>query len=186
MIVTINLSIVDSITVVAKLAKSFGTCPFRKSLRLPLRTNRTGIDRVVLRHFVCSLRSTCFVLVTALLFASSVLAVDNQVTPETLVSVAHWQSLSVYPPNIKLSAKSDTQHVALVATRSDGITLDVTDQAQWSFANADLAKLDDFVVSAKADGVTQLTAQWQGLSATASLDIANSQQIGRASCRERV
>jgi len=40
------LSIVRLITVVAKLAKSFGTYSFRKSWRLPPRTNRTVIDRV--------------------------------------------------------------------------------------------------------------------------------------------
>ncbi|MEQ1829305.1 MAG: DUF1549 and DUF1553 domain-containing protein [Pirellula sp.] len=86
-----------------------------------------------------------------------------------------WKSLTIYPPSIQLGAKSDLQHVAVVATRSDGVTLDVTDQAKWSVANDTLAKLADFVVTPNADGSTQLTATWQGISSTATVDISNSQ-----------
>ncbi len=44
------LRITRSISVVAKLAKSFGARAFRKSWRLPLRGNRTVIDRTFLNN----------------------------------------------------------------------------------------------------------------------------------------
>ncbi|RLS73784.1 MAG: hypothetical protein DWH99_02580, partial [Planctomycetota bacterium] len=42
-----------------------------------------------------------------------------------------YQSLAVFPPLIKISAQNDLQHIVAVATRADGITVDVTDQVQW-------------------------------------------------------
>jgi hypothetical protein len=108
--------------------------------------------------------------------ATSVPATPAPVQPVVAQSAAPavWQSLNVYPSLIKLSAKSDDQHVIAVATRSDGITLDVTEQVQWSFANPALTEFNNFVITPKADGATQLTAQWQGLSSVANLEITNS------------
>jgi len=90
---------------------------------------------------------------------------------------ATWQSLAIYPPAIRLSAKADSQHVIAVATRSDGITQDVTEQTEWKIANSDLAQIENTVLSPKADGSSQITAQWQGLSANAELQITNSQLV---------
>ncbi len=90
---------------------------------------------------------------------------------------ATWQSLAIYPPLIKLSAKSDSQHIIAVATRSDGITQDVTDQTEWKIANADLAQIENTVLSPKADGNSQISAHWQGLSAQVEFQITNSQLV---------
>ena len=90
---------------------------------------------------------------------------------------ATWRSLAIYPPVIKLSAKEDSQHVIAVATRSDGITQDVTEQTEWKIANSDLAQINNTVLSPKADGNSQITAQWQGLSANVELQITNSQLV---------
>ncbi len=49
-----------------------------------------------------------------------------------------WESLAVYPPEIHLSSKDDLQHVVVVATRSDGVTQDVTEQATYKFADEKL------------------------------------------------
>ena len=94
---------------------------------------------------------------------------------------ATWQSLAIYPPAIKLSAKADSQHLIAVATRSDGITQDVTEQTQWKIANSDLAQIDNTVLSSKADGSSQITAQWQGLSTNVELQITNSQLVRNVS-----
>lgn len=94
--------------------------------------------------------------------------------PVAPVVAATWQTLTIYPPVVKLSAQSDNQHVIAVATRSDGITQDVTEQVQWTFANPDQVVFNNFVVSPKTDGATQLTGSWQGLSATASIEVTNS------------
>lgn len=86
-----------------------------------------------------------------------------------------WQSLNVYPPVVKLTAKSDSQHLIAVATRSDGITLDVTDQVTWTFATPELVDFSEHVVAPKLDGSTAVTAAWQGLAAGANIELSNSQ-----------
>ncbi|MFM8264149.1 MAG: hypothetical protein ACKN9S_17860, partial [Pirellula sp.] len=46
-----------------------------------------------------------------------------------------FKSLVVYPPAIKISAANDLQHISAVATRADGITVDVSDRVQWKLEN---------------------------------------------------
>ena len=88
-----------------------------------------------------------------------------------------WHSLSIYPPEIKLSAMSDSQHIIAVATRSDGITEDVTEQVVWNLSNPEMAQMESMLLVPKSDGSSQITAQWQGLSANAELQITNSQGV---------
>ncbi len=108
-----------------------------------------------------------------------VTSVADVATPPAAASSATapttWQSLAIYPPAINLSAKSDSQHVIAVATRSDGITQDVTEQTEWKIANPDLANFENTVLSPKTDGKSQLTAQWQGLTSSVEFQVANSQ-----------
>ncbi len=96
---------------------------------------------------------------------------------DTAPAASAWQSLAVFPPINRISAQSDSQHIIAVATRSDGITADVTDQVQWSIANPELVALESYVLKPKLDGVTQIAAQWNGLSATAQIEITHSQTI---------
>lgn len=97
------------------------------------------------------------------------------VVPASTESAPAWQSLHVYPPVVKLTAKSDSQHLIAVAMRSDGITLDVTDQVAWTFTIPDLVNFSEHIVAPKADGSTVVTATWEGLSATSSIESSNSQ-----------
>jgi hypothetical protein len=103
-------------------------------------------------------------------------------TPASVAPV--WQSLAIYPPNIKLSAKSDSQHLIAVATRSDGITLDVTEQVAWTFSNPDAVTFSEHIVAPKSDGASVAAASWQGLSASANVEVSNS-QIDRVVSFER-
>ena len=98
-------------------------------------------------------------------------------TSNTTAEPTKWQSLAIYPPAIKLSAKSDSQNVIAVATRSDGITEDVTEQAVWKISNPEMAQMESMLLMPKADGRSQIIAQWQGLSANADLQITNSQLV---------
>ena len=100
----------------------------------------------------------------------------TEVDPSVAVT-SPWQSIAIYPPAIRLSAKTDSQHVIAVATRSDGISLDVTEQVVWSLENPEMAQFEGTVLSPIADGSSQITAQWQGLSARADLQITNSQML---------
>ncbi len=82
-----------------------------------------------------------------------------------------WESLAIYPPDIKLSTAADFQNVIAVARRTDGITLDVTDQVIWSIEQPDLVKLENFRLTPLSDGTTQLKANWQALAAQAPIAI---------------
>jgi len=86
-----------------------------------------------------------------------------------------YQSLSVYPPSIKISAQNDLQHIVAVATRADGITVDVTDQVQWKLENPAVAKLENLVLYPLADGATQLVGTWNGMETRSALEITQSQ-----------
>ena len=65
--------------------------------------------------------------------------------------------VAVYPPDINLETARDRQSFIVQLTQPDGITRDITEQAQVSFANPALVKLDKFTVLPVADGVTEMT-----------------------------
>ena len=88
---------------------------------------------------------------------------------------AVYKSLAVFPPAIKISAQNDLQHIVAVATRADGITVDVSDQVQWRFENPAFAKLENLVIYPVADGATQLVGSWNAMEARSSLEITQSQ-----------
>ncbi len=85
-----------------------------------------------------------------------------------------WESLAVYPETIHLSSKDDLQHVVVVATRSDGVTQDVTDKATYKFADEKLVDWKDFVVTPKADGKTTLNVSWNNLDSKATIESVQS------------
>lgn len=80
----------------------------------------------------------------------------------SLLSVAHAQAapaitkLDVYPPNVNLSTLRDRQPVLVIATRADGVTMDVTAQSQFTLANPAFAKLEGATLLPVADGETTL------------------------------
>ncbi|MES1213181.1 MAG: hypothetical protein ABUL64_01210, partial [Singulisphaera sp.] len=43
--------------------------------------------------------------------------------------------IEVFPPDVELSTSRDSQRMVVMATRTDGVTLDVTGQAQFKPAN---------------------------------------------------
>ncbi len=80
-------------------------------------------------------------------------------------------ALNVYPPDINLSTKADLQRFVIVATRDDGVTLDVTGQASVKIAAANLVRQDKNVLFPAADGQTTLDAEYQGLKAAATITV---------------
>lgn len=83
-----------------------------------------------------------------------------------------WETLTVYPPQVQLATAADFQNVIAVAGRSDGVTLDVTEQVAWSIDNPELVRLEDYRLLPANDGQTKLKAVWQNLSAEASIDVS--------------
>ncbi|XZE17847.1 DUF1549 and DUF1553 domain-containing protein [Pirellulaceae bacterium SH449] len=92
-------------------------------------------------------------------------------------SNSEWIELTVYPPSIKLSSKTDSQHVIAVATRKDGVTMDVTDQVSWTFDNDSHVEWNEFVVSPKADGSSRLTAAWNEMSSGCDITVTDSETV---------
>jgi hypothetical protein len=72
------------------------------------------------------------------------------------------QTVAVYPPDINLESARDYQSFVVQLTQPDGITRDVTAQAQVSFANPALVRLDKFAVHPVADGATGMSVVYGG------------------------
>src|SRR5438477_12873800 len=70
-------------------------------------------------------------------------------------------SLAVYPPDISLTTKADSQRFIVVATRDDGVTMDVTDKATVKLADPKLCRLEKSVLYPAKDGETTLTVDDQ-------------------------
>lgn len=85
-----------------------------------------------------------------------------------------FATLNVYPTEIKMSTAAAFQNVVAVATRNDGVTVDVTDQVEWKLAEPALAKLENFQLKPLADGQTKLLASWKGFTAETPLTVADS------------
>lgn len=81
--------------------------------------------------------------------------------------------LDVYPNTISLNSGSDFQSVVAVVRREDGVTMDVTDQVDWTVENDKLAKLDGYLVRPIADGKTSLIGRYLNTTVKTELTIAN-------------
>jgi hypothetical protein len=92
-----------------------------------------------------------------------------------LAATAHAQTtltgIAVYPPEVHLNTKADLQRYIVVASRSDGVTLDVTALAQAKLANGTFAKLDKNVVLPLADGQTTLDIEYQGFKSSTPVTV---------------
>ncbi len=72
------------------------------------------------------------------------------------------QKVAVYPPDVNLETARDRQSFVVQLTQPDGITRDVTAQAQVTFANPALVKLVGHTVYPVADGQTEMTVTAAG------------------------
>jgi hypothetical protein len=92
-----------------------------------------------------------------------------------LAATAHAEpaitAIAVYPPDISLTTKADLQRFVVVATRDDGVTLDVTGQAAAKLADAKLCRLDKNTLYPQADGQTTLEIEYQGLKTAATVAV---------------
>jgi hypothetical protein len=101
-------------------------------------------------------------LVTALFLTASVPAF-----------AADLVELRVFPPEIELSTNRDRQSVVVQGLYSDGLTQDLTSQAQLTFAQPELVRLEGNVVHPAQDGTTQLTVACGGLSQSVPVVVAH-------------
>ena len=90
-----------------------------------------------------------------------------------VVAETTFEALHVYPSEIKMNSAAAYQNVIAVAQRSDGVTLDVTEQVEWQLADPKLAKIENFRIKPVADGQTKLVAKWQGFTAETPLTVSD-------------
>lgn len=84
-----------------------------------------------------------------------------------------WESIAVYPPKIHLSTTTDLQHVVVVATRSDGVTQDITDKAKYTIADPKLVTWADHILKPASDGETQLEIEWNDHKISAPIQVVD-------------
>lgn len=70
--------------------------------------------------------------------------------------------VAVYPPDVNLETARDRQSFVVQATEPNGLTRDVTAQAQIGFANPTLVKLSGHTLAPAADGQTEMTVTVAG------------------------
>jgi len=93
---------------------------------------------------------------------SALLALGLWATGSVADAAPELTGIAVYPPDVHLSTTRDRQHVVVVATRADGVTLDVTDKAQLALVDPKLARIDSGTLHPQADGQTELAVQFGG------------------------
>lgn len=72
--------------------------------------------------------------------------------------------INVYPPDINLTTSKDRQRVVVQAVQADGITLDVSKNANYTLANPALCRREGTTFYPSADGQTELTVEYAGKS----------------------
>ena len=77
-------------------------------------------------------------------------------------SAAELAELRVYPPEVSLLTGKDFQSIVVQAVFADGITRDVTGQADWNLGEGKLVTRDGNLLRPAADGKTALTITYEG------------------------
>ena len=82
-----------------------------------------------------------------------------------LAAAAPADELRVFPPAVSLSTDRDSQRVIVQRVADDGVTRDVSGEAEWSLGEAAVATIEGDVLTPAADGETVLSVRHEGLSA---------------------
>ncbi|MCA9080031.1 MAG: DUF1549 domain-containing protein, partial [Planctomycetaceae bacterium] len=75
---------------------------------------------------------------------------------------ADLTEIRVYPADVSLTTKRDRQSIVVQALYSDGLTQDVTAQAEWKFVQEGLIRRDGNMFYPVADGQTELAVSFSG------------------------
>lgn len=82
--------------------------------------------------------------------------------------------LNVFPSEVSLATSRDFQRVIVQAVAADGVTTDVSGQAEWKFSDQSKVKRDGDVLRPAADGQTQLSIVYGGQTVTIPVSVAHS------------
>ena len=133
-------------------------------------------------------RQTCFVALSLVVlagFAGLLFAQDPAGEPASAEPSAETQpvsipaesnaitEISVYPADVSLTTARDRQSLVVQAKLADGRTLDITSEANFTFENPNLVKVDGATLHPAADGATQMTVTHGDLQATVPVTVAD-------------
>jgi len=79
--------------------------------------------------------------------------------------------VEVFPGDVSLVTSRDRQSIVVQAAFADGTTLDVTDQAKYTFANPALVKMAGNWITPAADGKTELKVEYGGHAINVPVDV---------------
>ena len=77
------------------------------------------------------------------------------------------------PADVRLETQQGRQRYVVVATRTDGVTLDVTKSADVAASDGKLVRIENQTVYPLADGQTTLRVDYDGKSATVPVSVKN-------------
>lgn len=89
---------------------------------------------------------------------------------ETVQEVRTITGIEIEPRNIQLQ-KNESIHLTVIAHYSDGTSSDITNEVTWSFSNPNVIIATNGIVTALNGGMTNITATYQGITATATLTV---------------
>jgi hypothetical protein len=133
------------------------------------------------KYACCAAIALAFVVIEATQAKTSTTPEGGAASAVAPVEVA---SLAVYPSEVVLDNGDDYQGVMAVATRADGVTLDVTDRVTWEVAGA--ARLEGSKLLPTANGDTVLKATYGDKHAEAKVKVAGVEQHPAVSFRNDV
>lgn len=91
--------------------------------------------------------------------------------------------LRVFPSDVNLSSARDRQSIQVQAVYPSGLTRDVTSEAKLSLANAALAKMEKNTLYPVADGDSEITVEFGGLTSKLPVKVTNHASDGPLSFR---
>jgi hypothetical protein len=91
----------------------------------------------------------------------------------TVLPAAEVTRIDIYPPDVHLNTQRDYQRVLVVASRDDGVTLDITRDAVVRLSEEGVARLDNATLYPVADGAAKLMAEYQGHQAEATIAVVD-------------
>lgn len=92
-------------------------------------------------------------------------------------------ALQVFPEQIALTTRQDSQSVVVRTHRADGVTLDLTHKATYSIKDPSVATVRGGVITPGSDGQTQLIIKHDGQTATVPITVERATETRPTSLR---
>src|SRR6056297_2180556 len=96
---------------------------------------------------------------------------DPDPDPSSSKQKLQGPEVQVYPPTISLNSDRDYQGFIAVLRREDGVTVDITEQADWAVMDASLVKIENGNLYPIADGATELACTYGGSRVTIPVEV---------------